>query len=85
MFHFLFFFYCYTSVSFDLGHIYNKSEGQKVTLEQKKNASSICLCPKLFLSCLFHFTLTLGTGLAIPNTDIIAATLQAQTAHLASV
>ena len=35
MFHFLFIFYCYTSVSFDLGHLYNKSEGQKVTLKQK--------------------------------------------------
>ena len=42
-------------------------------------------CPKLLFSCIFHFTLTLRAGLHVPNTDIIAATLQAQTAHLASV
>ena len=35
MFHFSFLvFYCLTSIVFDLGHIYNKSEKQKVTLEQ---------------------------------------------------
>ena len=48
-------------------------------------AISICLCPKLLFACIFHFAPTLRTGLHVPNTDIIAATLQAQAAHLASV
>ena len=34
---------------------------------------------------MFHFALTLGTGLMVPYLDIIAATLQTQTAHLTSV
>jgi hypothetical protein len=46
--------------------------------------SSICLCPKLLFASIFHFALTLRTGLHIPDTDVIAATLQAQTAHLTS-
>ena len=41
-------------------------------------------CPKLLFACIFHFALTLRTGLHIPDTDVIAATLQAQTAHLTS-
>jgi hypothetical protein len=42
------------------------------------------LCPKLLFACIFHFALTLRTGLHIPDADVIAATLQAQTAHLTS-
>ena len=42
-------------------------------------------CPKLLFSCFFHFALAFRTGLAIPYSDVFAAALQAQTAHLASV
>ena len=61
MFHFLFFFYCYTSVSFDLGHIYNKSEGQKVTLKQKIIRESLQSSSRFLraISCPdFNFNLT---------------------------
>ena len=43
------------------------------------------LCPKIFFASILHFALTLRTGLHIPNPDVIAATLQAQTTYLASV
>jgi hypothetical protein len=41
--------------------------------------------PKLLFACVFHLSLTLGTGLLIPETDIVAAALQAQATDLASV
>ena len=43
------------------------------------------LCPKFFLACLFHLALALRASVLIPNPDVIAATLQTQSAHLASV
>ena len=43
------------------------------------------LRPEFFLAGLFHFALTSGTGFLVPNPDVIAATLQTQTARLASV
>ena len=42
-------------------------------------------CPKLLFARIFHFALTLGAGLHVPYTDVIAATLQTQTSHLASI
>ena len=42
-------------------------------------------CPKLFLSSFYHFSLASRTGLAIPYSDVITTTLQAQTPHLAPV
>lgn len=35
----------------------------------------LILRPKLFLASLFHLTLTLGTGVFIPYSDMIATTL----------
>ena len=43
------------------------------------------LGPEFLLSCWFHFSLTFGTGVPIPNVDIIAATVEAEPAHLAPV
>ena len=43
------------------------------------------LRPKLFFASWFHFALTLGAGVFIPYSDFVAATLQTQAAHLASV
>jgi hypothetical protein len=43
------------------------------------------LCPKLFLTSLFHIALTLRTGLLIPYPDIVAAALKAQSSHLAPI
>ena len=48
------------------------------------------LRPELFLARIFHLSLTfgistLGAGLHVPKTNTVAPTLQAQTAHLASV
>lgn len=45
----------------------------------------ICSCPKLLFAGIFHFALTPGAGLHVPDTDVIAAALQTQTAGLASV
>jgi hypothetical protein len=42
-------------------------------------------CPKLFLSSFYHFSLASRTGLAIPYSDVITTTLQAQTPDLAPV
>lgn len=41
--------------------------------------------PKLLLPCRLHLTLTLRTGSPVPDTDLIAATVQAQPPYLASV
>lgn len=40
--------------------------------------------PKILFACVFHLSLALGTGLLIPETDIVAAALQAQATDLAS-
>ena len=42
-------------------------------------------CPKLLFASFFHFALTLGAGLHVPYTDILAAALQTQPTHLASI
>ena len=41
--------------------------------------------PKLLFACVFHLSLALGAGFLIPETDIVAAALQAQATDLASV
>ena len=43
------------------------------------------LGPKLFFSGLMHFTLALRTGMPVPDSDMLAATLQTKPADLASV
>jgi len=42
-------------------------------------------CPKFLFASILHFALTLRTGPHVPDTDVIAAALQAQATHLASV
>ena len=42
-------------------------------------------CPELLFSRIFHLPLAFGTGSLVPDTDVVAATLQAQSPHLASV
>ena len=41
--------------------------------------------PKFLFPSVFHIALTLGTGLSIPQTDVVATTLQTQTADLTSI
>ena len=41
--------------------------------------------PGLFFAGVLHLALTLWTGLHVPEANPVAATLQAQTAHLAPV
>lgn len=41
--------------------------------------------PKLLLPCRLHLTLTLRTGSPVPDTDLIAATVQTQPPYLAPV
>jgi len=41
--------------------------------------------PELFFAGVLHLALTLWTGLHVPDTNPVAATLQAQTAHFAPV
>ena len=43
------------------------------------------LCPKFFLTSLFHIALTLRTGLLIPYPDIVAAALKTQSSYLTSI
>ena len=43
------------------------------------------LCPKLFLASIFHCALTFGACFHIPDTDLVAATLQTQAPNLTSV
>jgi len=42
------------------------------------------LSPELFLAGVFHFSLATGTSLAVPQTDAVAATMEAQATHLAA-
>ena len=59
-----------------INRLINKLEG----VENEKNT----LCPEFFLSCLRHPPLALGTGMQIPDTDAVAAAMQAQPPYLAS-
>ena len=43
------------------------------------------LCPEFLFPGFFHFSLALGTGLLVPYTDVITATLQTEATYLASV
>ena len=47
--------------------------------------SEYLLRPELFLASRLHLALTLWTGMFIPQSDVITAALQTQTAYLASV
>ncbi len=43
------------------------------------------LRPELFFAGIFHFSLAFWTGVLVPKVDVIAATLQAETADLAAI
>ncbi len=43
------------------------------------------LRPELFFAGIFHFSLAFWTGVLVPEADVIAATLQAETADLAAI
>ena len=43
------------------------------------------LSPKLFVAKRLHLALALGAGVTIPYSDVVAAALQAEPSHLASV
>lgn len=45
----------------------------------------VLLSPELFFARIFHRSLTLRTGLHVPDTDTIAATLQTQAPHLTPI
>ena len=41
--------------------------------------------PELLFACCFHRSLAFGAGLFVPDTDVVAAAVQAETAYLAPV
>lgn len=43
------------------------------------------LGPEFFLACWFHATIAFGTGVPIPDADIVAATVETEPADLAPV
>ena len=43
------------------------------------------LGPELLLACFFHRSQTLGAGFLVPDADVVAAAVQAETANFASV
>ena len=43
------------------------------------------LRPEFFLACGFHLALAFGTGAPIPNADVVAAAVEAESADLAPV
>ena len=41
--------------------------------------------PELFFACWFHKAIAFGTGVTIPNADVVAATVEAEPADLAPI